>query len=1022
MSRVFDVLFNDGQDESADKIALPDSKFRLMQNCRLTRDGRVEPRQNYASLTNVTQSGFRFRAFDLTTYQNRLIAIGSQDSVSYTPTYARQLHTYVNNAQSVWQPNAGPNIPSVSSVSVLGQSTTGLSADAADITYVNGQLCIVQSDSTRTQVTVWRMKTDGTILSTETFSAAFVSTVPSGRVIACGNTFVLVIRDTSGNMVARSFDTTATALTFGAPTTLEAAVATGAVKWDLAPLSGTTDFLVSYPRVAAGNTRLRRYTVAFALVNTLDIAGLVGATSVIGDTTRGVCYAIVNGTSIDLRTCSTALVVTSGPTAVLGAGVGLTAITSAPPALAFISTTRVTVQGSSVGSLADADAQSSIRVIAGHALVAQNQALNVRITSKPFVIDRDATSSECLGVGPISAGGNVGDTIRFFSTAIHSLENPVCAGVFNYGVSGVMSVTSVANTSGCCSVATDGAGTYWTVCNVLSGLDIGVAPFVGSAQVVQIVAATAVRRQTTEMQGALYVSGGLTYAFDGGLNAAEIGYLDTPVIDFTVTQSATGALTLLGTYTYIATYEYVDRNGFTHRSTPSAPSTATLTGANNALQFTVSAPHSLRRANVGQNAGVRVVLWRNVPGDSVFYRVAETTCRSTDTYAGTVSITDTRSDVAAQVREVLYIYSQKPTANVAMVPCQFLAAGRDRLIYGGLPDPYMVALSQLVFPNEPVENASPNSFAFLARLPEPCTGVAALGDTYLAFTTDAIYTIPGAGPQRNGTGEFFAPQAIYTDGGCIDWRSIVQCGKGTFFQLDTDKLFLLAPNGGATWIGQPVRDTLAAYPRIVGSCLCSATQRVVFACSNVAGNDGVLLVYDLRRETWSVDTIGQGLLAVTEASGRLAYVGADGLVYLENLPGTFSGALPSVSIRTGSFKLFPANGNGDLIKVVLSGTYVGDSTVEGFISYDDGKNWISMGQQACTAANLFNMSPNSGISVVTGDAVQVVFTPNIRQVTRFALRFDITNGTDNGGLWAHMVSLEVEAQDFATRQPARNQR
>jgi hypothetical protein len=1025
MSRVFDVLFNDGQDESADKIALPDSKFRLMQNCRLTRDGRVEPRQNYVSLTNtVGVGGTRFRAFDLCTYQDRLMSIGTFDSGSYTPVYGRQLFTYTNNSQFVWLPHLGPNIPPITSVQRIWQSTTGLTADSQDIAYTNGQLCVVQTDGSLTQHTVNRMTTAGVLLSTESFSQVFATAIVSARVIAVGNVFVLVIRNTAGDMVARRFDTTGTATSFSGTTTLEAAAAPTLTppQWDLAPLGGTSDFLIVYPRTTAGNTRVRRHASAagFAVVNTLDIAGGAFPGAVIGDTTHNVVVALNTGTTIAFRTCSTALAVTSGPTNKLGSTDAM-GNSVGQPGLAFLSTTNFTGMCSSAGTLGDENTQSVVLAIVGHAVSkASVQTLNVRSSSKPFATDRDP-NNETWCIGSLPAGGNEGSTNKFFSTCVHGVEfNQSCAGIWNYGVADPLALTNISNTSGRCSVVSDGTS-FYGLAGVLSGLNVG-SQVAGSAQVVKIRAGQPDRRQAQEMQGALYVSGGFVYAFDGGLNSAELGFLDTPVIDSTVVASAAGALTLLGTYTYIAMYEYVDSNGFTHRSTPSDPLTTTLTGANNALQFTVSAPHSIRRLDAGQNAGVRVVLWRNVPGDSVFYRVAETTVLNTSPFAGVVSITDTRSDTDAQVREVLYIYSQKPTANVAMTPCKFLAAGRDRLIYGGLTDPYMVALSQLVFPNEPVENASPNSFAFLARLPEPCTGVAALGDTYIAFTADAIYTIPGAGPQRNGTGEFFAPQAIYSDGGCIDWRSIVECGKGTFFQLDTDKLFILAPNGGATWIGQPVRDTLAAYPRIVGSCLCSATQRVVFACSNVAGNDGVLLVYDLRRETWSVDTIGQGLLAVTEASGRLAYVAADGLVYLENLPGTFSGALPGVSIRTGSFKLFPANGNGDLIKVVLSGTYVGDSTVEGFISYDDGKNWISMGQQACTAANLFNMSPNSGIGVVTGDAVQVVFTPNIRQVTRFALRFDITNGTDNGGLWAHMLSLEVEAQEFATRQPARNQR
>jgi len=1030
MSRVFDVLFNDGQDESADKIALPDGKFRLLQNARLERDGRVAPRQNYVSLTNtVNVAGTRFRAFDLVPYQDRLMAIGTQDGVTYTPVYGNQLFTYVNNAQSVWLPHLGPKLGPLTQVTKLWASNTGLTAHSADVAYTNGQLCVVQTDVNKTQVTVQRLTTTGVVLSAETFSAAFTTCIVSARVCACSNTFVVVIRQTNGDMVARRFDTATSTTNFSAPTTLEAAVTAvlAPPAWDLAPLTGTSDFLITYPRTTAGNTRLRRHnsTAGFAVVNTLDIAGGAFACAVIGDTTRGVIHGLNSGTSIVVRTCSTALVVTSGPSTLLGAASALTAATG-QPGLTFADALNFVVMCSANGTLGDLNSQSAELQITGHGVSrAPRESLNVRNVSKPFSTDTASvtftTGGETWALGAIPAGGNESSTLRFFSTCIHGVDFSVfCAGIWNYGISGIWDTGSTNNTMGRSSVVSDGSN-YYALCTTLSGLDVG-AQVEGTLQLVKLRAGQPDRRQATEMQGAMYVSGGFVYAYDGGLNSAELGFLDTPVFDATIVASAAGALTLLSTYSYIAMYEYVDANGFTHRSTPSDPVTVTLTGANNALTFTVSAPHSIRRLDFGQNSGVRVVLYRNTPNDSVFYRVAETTVLNTANFAGVVSIIDTRSDTDAQTREVLYIYSQKPTANVAAIPCRFLAAGRDRLIYGGLPDPYVVALSQLVFPGEPVENASPNAFAFLARLPEPCTGVSALGDTYIAFSSEAIYQIPGAGPQRNGTGEFFSPQAMYSDGGCIDWRSIVECGQGTFFQLASDKLYMFTGQG-VEWIGQPVRDTLAAYPTISGAVLCSATQRVIFACSNLADNDGVLLVYDLRRKIWSVDTIGQPVRSVVEYQGRLAYVAKDGLVYLENAVGTFSGALPSVSLRTGSFKLFPANGNGELLNVVLSGTYTGDCTVEGFISYDDGKNWISMGQQACTTANLFNHSPTSGAAVVSGDAVTVKFEPNIREITnRFALRFDITNGTDNGGLWAHMISLEVDAQEFATRQPARNQR
>ncbi|HKO90006.1 MAG TPA: hypothetical protein VJU61_02575 [Polyangiaceae bacterium] len=402
-------------------------------------------------------------------------------------------------------------------------------------------------------------------------------------------------------------------------------------------------------------------------------------------------------------------------------------------------------------------------------------------------------------------------------------------------------------------------------------------------------------------------------------------------------------------------------------------------------------------------------------------RVAESGDLSGLDTAATTTINDGVSDVTAQTREVLYTQSQKPTANVAPPACQFMAVGRDRVICGGLANPYLVQLSQPFFPGEPVEWASPNNLAHTVRLPEPVTGVACPGDSFVVFTDAGVYEIPGEGPQRNGTGEFFAPRTIASDGGCIDWRSIVETDRGTFFQLDTDKLYLLGRDGPATWVGQPVRDTLEAYPIITGAVLCTATQRVVFSAQNEVGNDGVLLVYDLRRGVWGTDDVG-AVDAVTEYLGRLAYV-QGGIVYLENeAPGSGSGALPMLSVRTGSFRLFSAMGCGDICKIGLLGTYLGDCTVEGFISFDDGKTWTSMGTVAVTSANTELGNPVSGAALASGDPVSLSFVPKRRNVDRFALRFDVSNGTDTGGVRLHMIGLEVEAQDGFARLPAGAQR
>jgi hypothetical protein len=526
------------------------------------------------------------------------------------------------------------------------------------------------------------------------------------------------------------------------------------------------------------------------------------------------------------------------------------------------------------------------------------------------------------------------------------------------------------------------------------------------------------------MQGALYVAGGFVGFFDGHTLGEAGGFLDTPVI-FASTQGTSGSLTQLAAYTYVAVYEWRDAKGRLHRSALSKPFGVTLTGVNDEVTLTVSTAHSLRRADAKSGGSVvETVIYRTTPDDSVLYRVgAGSAAAGTTTYANTITINDRMSDADAEDNAVLYTQSQQPVEHVAFLPARFIAAGRDRLILGGLPDPYVVAFSKLPFPGEPMNGAdAEGEIAFQARLPEKVTAVSGFGDSYVAFTESGIYEIPGGGPQRNGTGEFFAPRSLYSDGGCIDWRSIVDTRIGLFFQMTADRIYVLDPSGTPVWISKAVQDTLATYPVIRGAVLCTNAQRVVFAVvdNDTSPTGGGLLSYDIERQAWTFDDVGP-VLSVVEWQGRLAYINPSNDVLLEDAAIASSGTLPTMSVRTGSLRPFTGLGYGTIVKIGLLGTYLGDCTVEGFISYNDGADWTSMGQQSVTAATFFNQV--DGTAVASGDPAPIVFTPSRQTVDRFALRFDVTNGAANtGGVRLHMVSLEVEGQVGTSRQPAWNQR
>jgi hypothetical protein len=242
------------------------------------------------------------------------------------------------------------------------------------------------------------------------------------------------------------------------------------------------------------------------------------------------------------------------------------------------------------------------------------------------------------------------------------------------------------------------------------------------------------------------------------------------------------------------------------------------------------------------------------------------------------------------------------------------------------------------------------------------------------------------------------------------------------FQMAADKIYMLGPDGSISFVGKRVRDTLKSFPVVRGAVLCTETQRVAFAIvdSDSAPTDGGLLIYDLVHDAWSFDNVGV-VQSLVEYDGRIAYIQA-GLVYLEQTDVAVSGsALPTMSVRTGSFRPFSALGYGDIVKIGLLGTYLGDSTVEGFVSYDDGKTWTSMGSQTVTAAAWTNAI--TGAAIASGDPITLLYTPNVRCVDRFSVRFDVTNLSSNtGGIRMHVLSFEVEAQEGMVRRAARDHR
>jgi hypothetical protein len=529
------------------------------------------------------------------------------------------------------------------------------------------------------------------------------------------------------------------------------------------------------------------------------------------------------------------------------------------------------------------------------------------------------------------------------------------------------------------------------------------------------------RRQMAQVGGELFIAGGLPLVYDGRV-LVEAGFAERPVIT-SGSQGTTGSLTLLGVYNAVAVWECFDSRGRLLRSQAGSPSEVTLTGANDSIQWNVTTPHSLRRHPTyeDQAMSVRVSVYRSEAGQGVFFLDEQVVIDPTDDPAEFVQITSTQSDADLIDNIVLYEQSQTPVSHVSPAPFSFVCPSRERALSAGGPEPEAWQMSKLLFPAEVLEWAPGGQLGYSGRVGQRITAVGAFENAGILWTEQEIWLLPGRGPERNGVGEFDPAVSVATPGGTSDWRSVIVAPPGAFFQMRPDRLMLLSRDAQVSWVGAPVQDTLALYPDISGVVFVRELDQVVFACNNALGTDGVFLVYDLSTGQWFVDTIGAKIDSVSELDGRLVYV-SGGIVFQQNAAvGTGAGALPTISVRTGSIRPFTSLGYGDIIKIGLLATYLGDCTVDMYLSYDDGKTWSATPMtQTVTAAAFTNHLTGAAISA--GDPVTLLYTPNVRTVDRFSVRFDVTHATNTGGIRLHVLSFEAEAQEGTVRRAARDNR
>jgi len=976
-------------DQGVDRAHGDANVLQYAQNCRMSRAGRLEVRPGFTALSSATYSSADVVVFDVANYAGRLVALGSQ--VSSITTRPTDLFEWVESAGK-WRATSGdntgaltgPRLPRLTDVRAVGQvpdlpesiHTLGLAAGG-------GYVCAVfeKLDSGESVVHVFDPETDQTIL---------LETVGIERpvVVYSGSDFWIVGHDADEDIVATNFDPS-TDETLPAPTTLisnatavvDVSVCTFGSLWALAYCTASSAVIATYN---SSGVQQQTWTAVAAATESVALASN-------GSTLLSIAYQD-SSSEYFLSTFDALGSLQNGPTSLFGGDGG----SGTRVGLAYDSLELVCVGVDELNrtSLLQRVTQSS------HSTGTTTHYRDARPEGAPVVIG----STAFVGFVDLTA-------TDFTKGTYHVIDEgtliPQCF------VGNQLCDTTTTGANEISAMAADGSKLYFGVITVgQNGGNFGGLKL--RAVIYEAETSGLGRRQMTQVGGELLISGGLPLVYDGR-TLAEQGFAERPVVEFSA-EDTTGALDLLGVYRAIGMWEVYDSKGRLLRSQASDPVEHTLTGSNDAITWRITTPHSLRRhpAYADQGVSIRVSVYRTEGGEGVFYLDGQTTIDPSTDIGSFVTIKSTASDTQLQDNLVLYEQSQAPVSHVSPPPYRYGAAARERALLGGVPESEAYVYSKLLFPGEPVEFAPGGRLGFTGRVSEPITAVGAFETVGLVWTSSSLWAIPGRGPEHNGDGDFDAATPVATPGGADEWRSVLVTPPGAFFRMRPDRLMLLDRGFNVSWAGGPVQDTLAAYPNMTGVAFVRELDQVVFACND--GDDSALLVYDLAEQAWSVDTISGVIDAVAEVGGRLVYV-EGGTVYRQDAEiGQGSDALPTLLIDSRTQRPFSAMGLGDVERILLLASYVGDCTLEAFISYDGNATWESLGSFAITQQDASPSVDNP--SGVAGGEILKQWIPNKRTTDRFAVRVQVTNATNTGGIRLHYLGYEATAQSGASRRPS----
>ena len=372
-------------------------------------------------------------------------------------------------------------------------------------------------------------------------------------------------------------------------------------------------------------------------------------------------------------------------------------------------------------------------------------------------------------------------------------------------------------------------------------------------------------------------------ANDGTRNAAEasgglpvtvdaIGSVENVPITYPVLAASAGAGTgITATVTYIAIFEVQDAQGRIGWSAPS-PATAPLALTNQNALVTIE-QLQLTRTPYGRDPRYR--LYRSTTSGPYYQVTTGTLARNAYGY---LTYTDSVADLSANPM----LYSDGSEGSEAERFCPphstVVAVHKNRV--------WSASGSRAYF-SQILDNEFMPQFSdvFYVSVPARITGFASSGDFLWILTEDpdGLYYIQGDGPDATGASGWYAsPTPIAGAPGLpqeLGGQNSVIVVDGVLYYRSSRGIE--AMQGGAVeLISEPIRETMATYPVVLGVSYWPERGDLVWLCGVDSGATGrKTFVYNTRTKGWTTHSAGGYTSADTAAyySNSLIMAGRDGI-------------------------------------------------------------------------------------------------------------------------------------------------